>query len=96
MCHSLWFRTHTHTPYKLYTGAYTQLYHLFIVFCSVPLKCGGGLVAKPCLTLAIPWSVARQAVLSMGFSRQEYLSGLPFPSPGDHPDPEIEPTCSAL
>ena len=37
------------------------------------------------------WTVARQAALSMGFSRQEYWSGLPFPSPGDLPDPGIEP-----
>ena len=43
---------------------------------------GGGLVAKLCQTLAIPWTVARQAPLSMGFSRQEYWSGLTFPSPG--------------
>ena len=38
-----------------------------------------------------PWTVAHQAPLSMGFSRQEYWSGLPFPSPGDLPDPGIEP-----
>ena len=38
------------------------------------------------------WSIAFQAPLSMGFSRQEYWSGLPFPSPGDLPDPRIEPT----
>ena len=43
------------------------------------------------LTLVIPWTVARQAPLSMGFSRQEYWSGLPFPSPGDLPNPGIEP-----
>ena len=42
----------------------------------------GSLVAKLCLTLATPWTVAHQAPLSMGFSRQEYWSGLPFPSPG--------------
>ena len=42
---------------------------------------GGGLIAKSCLTLATPWTVACQAPLSMGFSRQEYWSGLPFPSP---------------
>ena len=42
--------------------------------------CGlGGLVTKLCPTLAIPWTVACQAPLSMGFSRQEYWSGLPFP-----------------
>ena len=41
---------------------------------------GGGEVAKSCLTLVNPWTVARQAPLSMGFSRQEYWSELPFPS----------------
>ena len=38
-----------------------------------------------------PWTVAHQATLSMGFSRQEYWNGLPFPSPEDLPDPGIEP-----
>ena len=52
---------------------------------------GGSLVAKLCPTLATPWTVAGQASLSMGFSRQEYWSGLPFPSPGDLPNPGIEP-----
>ena len=40
---------------------------------------------------AILWTVAHQALPSMGFSRQEYWNGLPFPSPGDLPDPGIEP-----
>jgi len=40
---------------------------------------------------ATPWTVAHQAPLSMGFSRQEYWSGLPFPSPGGLPDQGIEP-----
>ena len=40
---------------------------------------------------AIPWTVAYQAPPSMEFSRQEYWSGLPFPSPGELPDPDIEP-----
>ena len=53
---------------------------------------GGGLVAKLCPTLATPWTTACQAPLSIGFSRQEYWSGLPFPFPGDLPDPGIEPT----
>ena len=39
----------------------------------------------------IPWTIARQAPLSVGFSRQEYQSGVSFPSPGDLPHPEIEP-----
>ena len=42
------------------------------------------------------WTVAHQAPLSMGFPRQEYWSGLPFPSPGDHPAPGIKPTSPAL
>ena len=41
---------------------------------------GGGIVAKLCPTLETPWTIACQAPLSMGFSRQEYFSGLPFPS----------------
>ena len=45
---------------------------------------------------ATPWTVAHQAPLSMEFSRQEYWSGLPFPSPGDLPDPGIEPGSPAL
>ena len=40
---------------------------------------------------ATPWTVAYQAPPSMGFSRQEYWSGLPFPSPGDLPNPGIKP-----
>ena len=42
------------------------------------------------------WTVTRQALLFMGFPRQEYWSGLPFPAPGDLPDPGIEPTTPAL
>ena len=42
-----------------------------------------------------PWTVARQAPLSMGFSRQEYWNRLPFPSPVDLPDPGREPTSLA-
>ena len=45
---------------------------------------------------AIPWPVAYQAPPSMGFSRQEYWSGLPFPSPGYLPNPGIEPRSPAL
>ena len=43
-----------------------------------------------------PWTVALQAPPSMGFSRQEYWSGLPFPSPGDLPDPGLEPRSPSL
>ena len=47
-------------------------------------------------SFATPWTVAHQAPLSMGFPRQEHWSGLPFPSPGDLPDPGIKPVSLAL
>ena len=49
-------------------------------------------VASVISNSATPWTVARQAPLSMGFSRQEHWSGLPGLAPGDLPDPGIEPT----
>ena len=49
-----------------------------------------------CVRLFVtPWTVPRQAPLSMGFSRQEYWSGVPSPSPGDLPDPGVEPLSPA-
>ena len=56
----------------------------------------GGLVAKSSLTLVTPWTVACRAPLSMGFSRQEYWSGLLFPSPEDLPHPDIKPGFPTL
>ena len=53
------------------------------------LSWNGSLITKSCLTLATPWTVAHQASLSIRFSRQEYWSGLPFPSPGDLPNPGL-------
>ena len=57
---------------------------------------GGGLVTKSCPTLATPWTVAHQALLSMGFSRQEYQSRLPCPPPGDLPGSGIKPRSPAF
>ena len=54
------------------------------------------LVTKLYLTLATPWTANHQAPLFMGFPRQEYWSGLPFPSPEDLPNPEIKPESRAL
>ena len=51
---------------------------------------------SPVRLFATLWTVACQAPLSMGFSKQEYWSGLPFPSPGDLPDPGIKPGSLAL
>ena len=45
---------------------------------------------------ATPWTIAHQAPMSMGFSRQEYRSGLPFPSPGDLLNPGIKPGSPTL
>ena len=58
--------------------------------------CGGGLVSKLCLTLATLWTVAHQAPLSIGFSRQEYWSGLTFPSLRAFPNTGIESGSPAL
>ena len=56
--------------------------------------CSVAVVTQSCLTLATPWT--HQAPLSIEFSRQEYWSGLPFPSPGVLPDPELKPRSPAL
>ena len=52
---------------------------------------GGSLVAKLCPILVTPWTVAHQTPLSMEFPRQEYWSRLPFPPPGDLPNPGTGP-----
>ena len=69
---------------------------LLSIFLCFSMPGGGGLVTKSCLTLATPRTVACQDPLSMGFSRQEYWSGLPFPSPGDLPNLGTEPGSFAL
>ena len=58
--------------------------------------CVSVLVSQSCPTLVTLWTVARQTPLSMRFSRQEYWSGLPFPSPGDLPNSGTEPRSPAL
>ena len=58
----------------------------------LPPSLGGGLVAQSCLTLGQRRDCSPQAPLSMGFSKQEYWSGLSFPSPGDLAHPGIEPS----
>ena len=67
------------------------------IFPSIKVWRNCCLVAKSCLTLCNPMDgSSHQAPLPMGFSRQEYWSGLPFPSPGDIPNLGIEPTSPAL
>ena len=53
-------------------------------------------ISQSCWTLSTLWTVAYEVTPSMEFSRQEYWSGLPFPSPGDLPDPGVEPGSSGL
>ena len=66
-------------------------------FVDMGKNCCVCLAAQLCLTVhATPWTVAHQALLSMGFSRQEDWSGLPCPPPGDPPSPGTEPRSPAL
>ena len=68
--------------------------YIYICVCVVCVLCAQ-LVS--CVWLFVtPWTVAHQAPLSMAFSRQEYWSGLPFPSPGDLPEPGIKPESPEL
>ena len=82
-------------------GFYILFCH-FSVICNFPVTFSFHiivvvwLVAQLCLDSATPWTVVCQAPPSMGFSRQEYWSGLPFPSPGDLPDPWIESRSPTL
>ena len=71
-----------------------------VIELSVQLACvsvhSSVLVVQSCLTLCVPWTVAHKPPLSVGFSRQEYWSALPFPSPGYLPDTGIKPKYPAL
>ena len=76
----------------------TMISHVHIhVYTHFPelFCCNCCLLTTKCLTLVTPWTVTLQAPLSMGFPRQEHWSGLPFPPPGDLPNPEIEPASPA-
>ena len=78
--------------YDIYSEPLRKPNLVYIYICVYVCVCEyGGLVAKLCPTLVAPWTVAFQAPLSVGFCRQDYWSGLPFPSPGDLPNPGIEP-----
>ena len=74
-----------------------QVRLLLICFVFPLPLCACMLSCFSCVRLYVtPWTVAHQAPLSMGFSRQEYLSGLPCPPPGDLPDPRIKPVSPTL
>jgi len=67
----------------------------FLVHHKLPEKVKVKLLSHVRL-FATPWTIAYQALPSLGFSRQEYCNGLPFPSPGDFPNPGIEPGSPTL
>ena len=85
LCYSSLTCIHMNTQQNSKLGLMTSIY-----------SGGGGLVTKSCPTLATPRTEACQTPLSMGFSRQEYWSRLPFPSSGDLSNPGIEPQYTAL
>ena len=82
---SLFWNTKTFSP-LLFNGLYPHIMSI-----SEPVK-----LLSHVRLFAIPWTVAYQSPPPMEFSRQEYWSGLPFPTPGDLPDPEMEPRSPTL
>ena len=84
--------THTHSLLKCTQGASQTRPRVRPRVCV----CVSVSVTQSCAAVAILWTAARQAPLSVGFSRQEYWSGMLCPPPGDPPDPGIEPTSPAL
>ena len=81
---------------KIGSNAAGLLWILKEIACSQPLcRCAVQLLSRVQLFMT-PWTVARQAPLPRAFSRQECWSGLPFPFPGDLPDPEVEPGSPVL
>ena len=86
------YNTHIYTETHNWIKIITQLY---IPTFSLTFESESE-VAQSCPTLCDPMDCSYQAPLSMGFSRPEYWSGLPFPSPGDIPNPGVEPGSPAL
>ena len=84
------------TPARLPCGYVLEVQRTFkelVMKCSTCMRAQLLSHVQLCVT---PWAVVHQAPLSMGFSRQEYWSGLPLPPPGDLPDPGTETTSPAL
>ena len=81
------------TAYHSWCVSFKSTTLLFTINFNEMLLCSRKVVSD---SFATPWTVVHQAPLSMGFSRQEYWGGLPFPSPADLPHPGIEPTSPAM
>ena len=73
---------------------YIYIYNIYI-YINTLYECKMACINEFIVFIETPWTVAHQAPLSMGFSRQEYRSGFPFLSLGVLPDPEIEPVLPA-
>ena len=82
--------------YMLTGYLFSHALFLFKALCTIESESESHLVMSGVWPIVTPWTVAHQAALSMEFSRQEYWSGLPFPTAGDLPDPGIKPGSPAL
>ena len=92
-----WVTSHSlHFVGKIEYGKWLFQYSVNLCFNNILTAGGNGVVTKSCPALVTPWTIACQAPLSMVFSRQEFWSGLLFPSPGDLPNPGIKPRFPAL
>ena len=92
----VWFQVWNHFLFPEVVKICLKVFFKFKCVCVCVCVYICGLVAKSCPVLATPWTVARQAPLSMGFSRQEYWSELPFHTPENFPGPGMEPRSPAL
>ena len=85
------FKTGKQANFSRFVYRFEVFGHIYFLYIFVKVK----LLSRVRLFVT-PWTAAHQAPPSMGFSRQEYWSGSPFPSPGDLPNPGIEPRSPAL
>ena len=74
----------------------TDVFTVLFFFSFILVSRENLLVAQYVQFFVTPWTITRQALLSMGFPRQEYWSGLPFPSPGNLPDPGMKPSLDFI
>ena len=97
LSHTLHTQIHTHTSVTPYSKNDTFLTtNNLLKVLEGPMCCAVLHLFSQVWLFSTLWTVARQAPLSMGFSRQEYWSGLPGPYPGDFTNPGIEPMCPAF
>ena len=98
MAFSKGFHFHSNKTHSEWWGeTYVQIHSNWVISHGPAVEVSKRAKLLSCVQLFVtPWTIAHQAPLSMEFSRPEYWSGLPFPSPGDPADPEIEPGSPVL